>query len=129
PQAPHRCVDHRRPTSRLRRGRRGVRKRHRRLVLRGVARDRGCSHLRRVQVSIALHRRHRCRFVRKDGRLSKRRRCRRALWTPVRGKRSWHVRTRRLRRGRYTIRTRAIDRAGNRERKPKRARPRRVRLR
>jgi hypothetical protein len=129
PQPPHRCVDHKRPSSRLRRGRRGVRHPHRRLRLRGIARDRGCSHLRRVQVSIALHKHHRCRFVKKNGRLGKRRRCRRARWVTVQGRRNWHLRTRRLRPGRYTIRTRAIDRAGNKERKRRRARPRRVRLR
>jgi hypothetical protein len=129
PQPPIGCNDHKRPTSRLRHGRRGVRKRHRRLLLRGVARDRGCSHLRRVQVSIVLHTHHRCRFVRKDGRLGKRRRCARAVWVRVHGRRTWHFRTRRLRSGRYAIRTRAIDRAGNKERKPRRARPRRVRVR
>jgi hypothetical protein len=129
PQPPIRCVDHRRPTSRLRAGRRGVARRHRRLRLRGVARDRGCSHLRRVQVSIVLHRHHRCRYVKKNGRLGKRRRCRRARWVTVHGRRSWHFRTRRLPKGRYTIRTRAVDRAGNVERKGRKARPRRVRLR
>lgn len=133
PQPPIRCVDHRRPKSGLRAGRRGVGRRHRRLTLRGTARDRGCSHLRRVQVSIALHvKRHghqRCRFVKKNGRLGKRRRCKRARWVTVHGRRAWHLRTKRLRRGRYTIRTRAVDRAGNLERKPRKARPRRVRLR
>jgi hypothetical protein len=34
-----------------------------------------------------------------------------------------------LRKGRYTIRTRAVDRAGNVEKKRRKARPRRVRLR
>jgi hypothetical protein len=129
PRPPHRCVDHLRPTSKLRRGRRGVRHRHRRLRLRGTARDRGCSHLRRVQVSIALHKHHRCRFVKRSGRLGKRRRCARARWVTVHGRRSWHLRTRRLRRGRYTIRTRAIDRAGNRQKQRRKARPRKVRLR
>ncbi|MFL5780249.1 MAG: hypothetical protein ACJ760_02955, partial [Thermoleophilaceae bacterium] len=129
PQPPISCVDHRRPTSRLLRGHRGVRRHHRRLRLRGRARDRGCSHLRRVQVSIALHRHHRCRFVKKNGRLAGRTRCRHARWITVHGRRSWHLRTRRLRPGRYTIRTRAVDRAGNLERKRRRARPRRVRVR
>ncbi|MFL5780307.1 MAG: Calx-beta domain-containing protein [Thermoleophilaceae bacterium] len=129
PQPPISCVDHRRPTSRLLRGHRGVRRHHRRLRLRGRARDRGCSHLRRVQVSIALHRHHRCRFVKKNGRLTGRTRCRHARWITVHGRRSWHLRTKRLRPGRYTIRTRAVDRAGNLERKRRRARPRRVRVR
>jgi hypothetical protein len=129
PQPPHRCVDHRRPTSRLRPGRRGVRHGRRRLRLRGTARDRGCSHLRRVQVSIALHKHHRCRFVTKNGRLGKRRSCRRARWVTVRGRRTWRLSTKRLSRGRYTIRTRAVDHAGNMERKRRSARPRRVRLR
>jgi hypothetical protein len=67
--------------------------------------------------------------VKKNGRLGKRRRCKHAKWIPVHGRRSWHLRTRRLRKGRYTIRTRAVDRAGNVEKKRRKARPRRVRLR
>jgi Calx-beta domain len=130
---PRRCVDRKAPRSRLLKGRRGVRFKHRKLRLRGTARDRGCAGLRRVVVSVALRKRHHrlCRFLKRNGRLTKRRKsCRHPRWITVRGKRSWRLRTRhRLPRGHYSIRVQGIDRASNRELKLRRANFRRVRLR
>ena len=56
---PPRCTDRLAPSSRI-----GVAlARHRHLTLRGRARDFGCAGLRRVAVSVALHKRYRCRFL------------------------------------------------------------------
>ena len=116
---PHRrrCVDHLRPTSRLNPGRRGVKASRRRLQIRGTARDRGCARLARVSVSIALHIHHRCRFLKRNGRLGRPLKCRRIQWVLARGTSRWRLLPRRrMPRGSYTIRTRARDRAGNAER-------------
>ncbi|MEA2368868.1 MAG: hypothetical protein QOH38_1586, partial [Thermoleophilaceae bacterium] len=127
---PTRCVDRLAPRSRLLKGRRGVRFRHRRLRLRGTARDRGCAGLARVAVAVARRKHHRCRYLKRNGRLGKRRSCARPRFVVARGRRTWRLRTRhRLPRGRYTVRTRAADRAGHRERRLRRVNFRRVRLR
>ena len=108
-----RCADHLAPTSRLNRGSRGVRSRRRRLQVRGTAKDRGCAGLAKVSVAVALHAHHRCRFLKRSGRLGRPVRCR-PRWIRARGRTRWSLGTRsRLPRGRYTIRTRATDRSGN----------------
>lgn len=99
-----------RPKLRIRRGR---------LVARGRASDRGCGaggngSLKRVLVSVARLDGRRCRYVRSNGRLGKLRSCSRPLFVRARGLASWSFTPRRrLHRGRYVIRVRAIDAAGN----------------
>ena len=85
-----------------------------------------------MSVSVALHKaHHRCRFLKRNGRLTKPRPCKPARWLKATGKRMWRLRARRrLPKGRYTIRTRAVDRAGNREKlKRPRFNFRRIRMR
>jgi pimeloyl-ACP methyl ester carboxylesterase len=91
-----------------------VRRRGRRVVVRGRATDRGCGRISRVAVSIARRQAgRRCRFVTRRGRLSRPRSCRRRLYIAARGRESWRLRVRRpLRRGRYVVRAFAIDEAG-----------------
>ena len=110
------CSDGAAPRSRfLRRksrvGRNGVR-------LRGRARDRGCGGTRRVQVSVARKVGGRCAFLRRNGRFTRARSCRRALYLKARGNRRWRLRRRvSLPAGTYVVRVRAVDTAGNRERR------------
>jgi hypothetical protein len=102
----------------------------RRLTLRGTARDRGCAGLARVSISVALHKRHRCRFLKKNGRLGKARKCKRIQWIPAKGKRAWRLsRTRRLPKGTYTIQTRATDKLANKEKKRTKTNFKRLQLR
>jgi hypothetical protein len=88
------------------------------LRLRGRARDRGCGGTKRVQVSVARKVGGRCAFLRRNGRFTKARSCRRAVYLKARGKRRWRLRKRvSLPAGTYVIRVRSVDRAGNRERR------------
>lgn len=86
--------------------------------VRGRARDRGCGGTKRVQVSVARKVGGRCAFLRRNGRFTKPRRCRRAVYLRARGKRRWRLVKRvQLPAGRYVLRVRAFDGAGNRERR------------
>lgn len=148
---PRRCVDHRAPRSRIVLAR--ARRHH--LVLRGRARDFGCARLRRVRVWVALHlkprrparrpptgrpghptgkprrpARARCRFLKPNRRLSRPRPCAKRIWIVARGTRRWRLEPKhRLPRGRYTVRSQAVDRARNRERRRTRRNTRAVVLR
>ncbi|HEX8086906.1 MAG TPA: exo-alpha-sialidase [Solirubrobacteraceae bacterium] len=114
-----RCTDRRPPYSnvfgRVHSSRRGV-------SFRGLARDRGCSGVRNVRVSIGLTRHPRlCRFLRGDGTFAPARSCRRTSYLPARGATRFRFTFRgRLPRGRYFVWTRAYDAAGNVERKHRR---------
>jgi hypothetical protein len=96
---------------RLRRGR---------LVLHGVARDRGCrNRVARVTVTVGRRvARGRCRFIDARGHLGRPRHCLRgAPQLLARGRAHWTLRVRaRLPRGRYVLLVRAVDTAGNTER-------------
>ena len=130
------CIDRARPRSRVR----SARVSRRLLTVRGTARDRGCRGggaparpvpgiVARVRVAVARQVGRRCSFVRRTGRLGKRRACRRPVWLAARGRTRWALRMRaRLPRGRYLVRSRAVDGRGNRERPGPRNR-RRVSLR
>jgi hypothetical protein len=91
--------------------------RHRRLVLRGTASDRGCrKRIARVTVTVGKRvARGRCRYLGPNGRLGKRRHCLRgAPQLLARGRARWKLRVRaRLPRGRYVLLVRAVDTAGN----------------
>ena len=83
----------------------------------GSSRDRGCAGLRRVDVVIARLTGKKCQFVRSNGRLTHRRRCRRLLLIKTRGTRSWSINLKhKLPRGRYRITASGLDKKGNRER-------------
>jgi hypothetical protein len=126
------CPDRVRPHSRVlavRRSRRGI-------VARGRARDRACKHrrgrVRSVRVAVAryVHGRDRCRYLKRNGRLGGRASCHRGRYLRARGAGRWRFRIRgRLPAGRYEIRARARDRAGNRERGRTRANSRKFRVR
>jgi hypothetical protein len=116
---PVRCVDRLAPQSRF--IRHGVRATRRHTIsVRGTARDLGCS--RRVaRVTVAIARRAGgggCRYVQASGRLGPRGKCRRATYVSARGTSRWaFTPSRRLPAGTYVVRSRAIDAAGNVERK------------
>ncbi len=108
------CLDRVAPSSRF--------ARHLRLKrLRGTAADRACTRRGRVaRVTIAVARRVHggCRYLQASGRFGRRTSCRRPTYVAARGTRRWSLRLRRqLARGTYVVRSRAIDAAGNVERK------------
>jgi len=102
----------------------------RRFSVRGHSRDRGCARLRRVYVAISRAARGgKCRFVTRNGRLSRRRSCRRPHFIRAKGLRGWSLKIkRRLPAGRYKLTVRALDRKGNRE-KPRKGNTMRFRVR
>ncbi|MEA2459627.1 MAG: 3,5-cyclic-AMP phosphodiesterase [Thermoleophilaceae bacterium] len=90
--------------------------------IRGLARSRGCSVVRRVQVAVAHRVRSGCRYLRAHRRFGAVRPCRRRVWLTARGTATWSFRRRlHVPRGRYLIRARAVDAAGGVEH-PRRAR-------
>lgn len=90
-----------------------VRRRGRRVTIRGRATDRGCGRIARVVVAVARRSgRGRCRFVGRRGRLGRKRSCRRLRYVTARGRETWALRLRRLPRGRYVVRAFAFDEAG-----------------
>ena len=118
---PGACADHSRPTSGF--TRRAARRAGHRHILRGNARDRGCG-VDRVTISVARKLGRRCRVLSPKRRLGHRTSCARRHWLPVRGTTRWSFRLpKRLTKGTYVIRTRAVDFAGNVQR------PRRHRIR
>jgi Carboxypeptidase regulatory-like domain len=120
---PATCSDRSRPGALFLRGKQGVRAKQGRLRLRGRASDKGCpaasvtGRVERVEVTISRKAgRHKCRFVARNGRLTKARRCSKPVRLKAKGTTSWSLNTkRRLPRGTYTIQVRAQDAAGNRQ--------------
>jgi hypothetical protein len=90
------------------------------LSVRGTARDRGCSGA-IARVTVAVARRTGgggCRYLQASGRLGPGTSCRRPTYVAAAGTAAWSLRTARpLPRGTYVVRSRAIDAAGNVERK------------
>jgi S-formylglutathione hydrolase FrmB len=99
-----------------------------RLSVRGNASDRGCASVRQVaRVELAISRRERggtCRNLRRSCRLGRRTSCRRPAFLPARGTSRWRFGRARLPKGTYMLRSRAVDRSGNVERRAARARNR-----
>jgi hypothetical protein len=96
---------------------RGNRVRRRGIRLRGLALARGGCRVRRVQVAVARRTGKRCRFLRADGRFTKRRRCARPVFLRASGTTRWRFSLNlRLPRGRYVAYSRAADTAGTIER-------------
>jgi hypothetical protein len=108
---PGACVDHVKPTSGFtaKAARRAARKR----LLRGTAGDAGCG-VDNVTISVLRKGGHKCRNLTSKKRLGRRTSCSKRHWLPVRGTTRWSFRLpKRLPKGRYVIRTRAVDFAGN----------------
>ena len=137
PPTGERCRDTTRPRSRFT----SARVTRRGFVLRGRSTDVGCTgptaQLSRaggvatVSVSLARTTRDgRCRFLRLNGRFTRARSCKRTTYLPTRGGSTWRLSRRmRLPRGRYKSWARAVDLAGNVERKDSRRNFRRMRAR
>jgi hypothetical protein len=108
---PGACVEHLTPTSYL--GVRAARRASRRHVLRGTASDRGCG-VDRVELSVARKLARGCRLLSRRHRLGRRSSCARRIWLVAKGTTRWSFRLpKRLHPGRYVVRLRAIDFAGN----------------
>jgi hypothetical protein len=116
------CVDGAAPSSRFMR-RRAVRASQRGVTVRGTARDRGCrtSGTSVKRVLVAIMKRDgggSCRHLKRSGRFSATRSCRRPIYMRARGRTSWRFLVKRqLPVGTYTARSRGVDVAGNTERK------------
>ena len=90
--------------------------RTRRVTLRGTADGTG-SAVRSVGVSVARQAGTKCRFLTANGTFAKARSCARTTYLNTRGTGTWRRALRTLPRGTYKVRSRAIDAAGNVERK------------
>ena len=129
---PSACRDTRAPQSRFTRPGRRV-SRGGGLRLRGTASDEGCGARTapvRVRVAVLLRTGRLCRSVAASGRVGPRRPCTRMRYRTVRGRGAWSATVRGpLPRGRYLVWLRAVDRAGNVERKNARRNLLRLRIR
>jgi hypothetical protein len=116
PPPPRGCVDRKPPQSKF--TARATRRHS--IAVRGTAHDLGCSH-RVARVTVAIAQRGgggHCRYLLANGRLGPRGKCRRAIYVSARGTSHWsYTPSRRLPPGVYVVRSRAIDAAGNVERK------------
>jgi hypothetical protein len=105
------CTDLVSPTSTF--TRKAARRAGRHRLLRGFAADTGCG-VDRVRISVQRKRGRTCQTLFRKGRLLRKTSCARRHWLAVRGTTRWSFRLRnRLPRGKYIVRTRAIDFAGN----------------
>ena len=97
--------------------------RHSGVNVTGKAHDLGCSK-RVARVTVALAKRTgngRCRYLRAGGALGKAVSCRRPTYIQAKGTKTWTFRSAsKLPAGTYVVRSRAIDAAGNLERKQRR---------
>jgi hypothetical protein len=113
------CVDKMRPVSHL-----GMhwRRSFRSGAVRGIAIDQGCGpagtgKLRRVDVAISRRVGRDCQHLLRNGRLGRATACK-PVWLRAKGKSHWTFRLRhKLPRGKYIVTTRAVDLAGNIERR------------
>jgi hypothetical protein len=108
---PGACTDQSPPTSGYTsRDAKRVKRTH---ILRGTARDVGCG-VDRVDVSVAQKVGKRCRYLTGTSKLSRRSStcAKPAMWLPAKGTTTWTL-SLRLARGKYIVRTRATDFAGN----------------
>ena len=115
PQKPAACLDTMRPSAKLNaKWQRGFRNG----VIRGSASDRGCGagkagKLKSVRVSVARRIGNRCQHVNAKGQLGRATSCA-PRWIKARGTRRWSLNLRHaLPNGRYVVRVRAMDAAGN----------------
>ena len=122
PAAPPATPDRTPPTSRPR----AVSSSKQPITLRGTAAD--ASGIRRVRVSVARHVGRLCRFLRADHTFGRARSCTQMSYVDARGTSRWSLKLPKLPSGRYTVWTRAIDVAGNVERKNRARNLRTVRI-
>jgi hypothetical protein len=119
PAGPKACVDNMRPVSRLSAN---WRTSFRKGVVRGIAIDQGCGaagagSLKRVSVAIERKAGKRCQHLLRNGHLGRASACSH-VWLPANGKASWSLHLgHKLPRGKYMVSTRAVDSAGNVERR------------
>ena len=120
PQGVPGCVDKVPPTSSI--ARRRMRLPRRSIVISGRAADRGCGQVTKVRVAIAREARGRqCRFLEPSGRFGAPRSCHRTSYLTAFGTNRWRLGVRlNVQRGKYKFWSRAIDSAGNIERKNRR---------
>jgi hypothetical protein len=84
-------------------------------LLRGRARDTGCG-VNRVAVSLQLKKHGKCRNLGSAKKLGRRTSCNKRHWLAASGTSRWSFRVpKKLPKGRYVVRTRAVDFAGNLE--------------
>jgi hypothetical protein len=123
------CADRRAPVSSPTRG--TLRIARSRVLVRGRAADHGCKasgslgarrgRLARVLVAVARRDGRLCRFMRANGKLSKRRSCTKALALPAQGLSRWKLKVKgSLPRGLYLVWSQSVDISGNTERKRRR---------
>jgi hypothetical protein len=116
------CVDNMRPVSRLSANWRTA---FRKGVVHGIAIDQGCGAAgagKVSRVSVAIERKvgKRCQHILPSGRLGHATTCRH-VWLPTKGNTNWSLRlSHKLPRGKYVVSTRAVDSAGNVERRGRR---------
>jgi hypothetical protein len=115
PDATPRVVDRLAPVSTIAAVTRSQR-RSRRVTLSGTAGGTG-SAVQVVRVSVARVVGKLCRFLQEDGTFSARRSCARTTYLTATGQDTWSLALRKLPKGSYKVRSRAIDAAGNVERK------------
>jgi hypothetical protein len=122
------CRDRRAPLSSFRPGRHPLDVSRTALRFRGIAWDRGCGALKRVTVAIARREgggTGLCRYLQPNGRLGAVVTCRQPTYVKASGTTAWaFTRTGRFAPGTWTARIRAVDRAGNAEKKVRKPNPR-----
>jgi hypothetical protein len=115
------CPDRLSPRSSFRPHRHPIHARRGSIHFRGIAWERGCGAIARVTVAIARREgggTGRCRYLQPSGRIGRVVSCRRPTYVRARGTAIWSFRLRgRFPRGTWTARIRAVDRAGNSEKK------------
>lgn len=89
-----------------------ISRRGRRVTVSGRAADRGCGHIARVEVAVALVASRRCRFLRSRGGFGRARACTRRTFVPASGTTAWRLKLPKLKRGRYELRAVAFDQGG-----------------
>jgi hypothetical protein len=117
--APTACVDHVKPQSQVKGG---LQRSFHNGRIRGIAIDGGCGangagKLKAVQVAVERKVGKRCEHLTSGGKLSKAGKCTH-VWLRAKGTKAWSFRLpRHLPRGTYAVSTRAVDAAGNIEKK------------
>jgi hypothetical protein len=126
-------VDHNRPASYFTRASRNAKRHHGRFTLKGTDKDTGCGQARTIKrLGISIQKigsRGKCRSVRSNGRLGKSARCSKRSYVKAKllSHSRWSYKLKRsLPHGRYIVTLRAVDRAGNLERRRTRGSKRNV---
>jgi Tol biopolymer transport system component len=78
------------------------------------------SGIRRIDVAVGKRTHGRCRFLKKDGTLAKRSKCKKPKYVRYRGENGWRKLTAKLPKGTYEVRFRATDVKGHKTKHPKR---------